>query len=101
VDDVTRDEAGIADLYGADPNYTLGMDSARYLTHGRGECTQAEPCALCLADGYARARDEARAAIVRVEALRDAYRDVLGPGDSGEVLAYVCRDIDRALRGDQ
>lgn len=37
-----------ADLYGADPNFTLGMDASRYLTHQRGECPDDVPCALCL-----------------------------------------------------
>lgn len=26
------------DLIGSDPNFTLGMDADRYLTHNRGEC---------------------------------------------------------------
>lgn len=37
-----------ADLFGADPNFTLGMDTDRYLTHNRGECPDDMPCALCL-----------------------------------------------------
>ncbi len=41
-----------------------------------------------------------RDAIARVEALRDRYLASLAPGDAGEVLAYVCGDLDRALRGE-
>lgn len=39
-----------SDLFGMDPNYTAGMDSARFLKHGRGECEKDAPCVLCLLD---------------------------------------------------
>lgn len=46
-----------ADLYGADPNFTLGMDASRYLTHQRGECPDDVPCALCLLERATAALD--------------------------------------------
>ncbi len=46
-----------ADLFGADPNFTLGMDASRYLTHNRGECPDDVPCALCLLERATAALD--------------------------------------------
>lgn len=54
-----------SDLLGMDPNYTHGMDTVRFLQHGRGECEEATPCALCLLDeaqqGLYKVRDTAQA----------------------------------------
>ncbi len=38
----------MSDLFGIDPNFTLGMDATRYVTHQRGDCPADERCALCL-----------------------------------------------------
>lgn len=62
-------------LFGADPNATLGMDSARYLRHQRGECPADEPCALCMYDVseslVTLARNDAKAARAEVDRLRE------------------------------
>jgi hypothetical protein len=62
----------IHDLFGADPNFTLGMDSDRYLTHTRGECSPETPCALCRAEVAEDALAEARAERDRLRAFADA-----------------------------
>lgn len=70
-----------ADLYGADPNFTLGMDASRYLAHTRGECPDDLRCALCLlgdaADEVERLRgdrDALREQVRRLRASRESNR---------------------------
>lgn len=71
------------DLYGADPNFTLGMDASRYLTHQRGECPDDVPCALCLLERATAALDahdgDLRERLAgAVEALREPFRTIDG-----------------------
>ena len=71
-----------SDLYGADPNFTIGMDAARYLTHNRGECPDDMPCALCLLEQARAALDADRERLATaVEALAaEAERDPMYDG---------------------
>ena len=71
-----------ADLYGADPNFALGMDASRYLTHQRGECPDDVPCALCLLE--------------RATAVLDAHDGDLRERLAGAVEARAGEYIDGA-----
>ena len=64
-----------ADLFGADPNFTLGMDASRYLTHNRGECPDDIPCALCLLESA-----EADLRVRLTVAIEDSLRPVPATG---------------------
>ena len=105
-----------SDLYGADRDWTLGMDPDRYMRHQRGECEAEHRCALCLRDVFLRERDEARerlgwlehAAAANGRERNEAQAEVarLNSEGSHEVnlrlanLAVVARDKAEAERDD-
>lgn len=102
----------MSDLFGIDPNFTLGMDATRYVTHQRGDCPADERCALCLLEEERRRADRAiaqrdcaedmaaalEATVARVEALCDeAGAQVFAGSARDRWLDY--EDVDAALKG--
>ena len=110
----------LADLFGADPNYTLGLDPTRYLTHTRGECPPDVPCALCRAEkaeaecerlawertGAFNERDEVRAVNQRVAVILgrlwaiDPADHATKSRDYGRGFAEAIRLVRAALLGE-
>ena len=74
-----------SDLYGADRDWTLGMDPDRYMRHQRGECPPEAKCAICILDRLHAEIAELRTTILSggdlreriAQAIDDAWRDAM------------------------
>jgi hypothetical protein len=76
------------DLWGIAPNYTLGMETDRFIAHGRGECTDDVPCALCAVDRHKARADAAEARLARLAPGSEGHEAVVDVAVEGFCAAH-------------